>query len=375
MVKKIDVAILGATGAVGQRFMALLEDHPWFQVKEVVASVRSAGKTYQEAANWVLDGLPPTDVAELTVKSLDDTLTSPIIFSALPSQTAREVELRLAAAGHVVCSNASAHRMAHDVPLLIPEVNPDHIHLIDIQREMRGWKTGAIVTNSNCTSMPVTMALAPLRQFDLVRQHAVSMQAISGAGYPGVASLDILDNVVPYIGGEEEKLAIEPAKMLGELAEDGRSVRAHPIITSAACNRVPVVDAHLVSIALAFGNHPSLEEIENAWKNFRAPEKVRQLPSAPEYPIIVMNQPDRPQPRRDRNAGNGMSTVVGRLRDCPSMDGVQFLTLAHNTIRGAAGCSILNAELLVVEGYIDGVDMSAYTEVLSNTKEPVAVTN
>ena len=362
MAKKIDVAILGATGAVGQRFIALLEGHPWFQVKELVASVRSTGKPYHEAANWVLDGQPPEAVANMTVKSLDDTLTSPIVFSALPSQTAREVELRLAGTGHVVCSNASAHRMAHDVPLLIPEVNPDHIRLIDVQREMRGWTTGAIITNSNCTSMPVAMALAPLRQFDLVRQHVVSMQAISGAGYPGVASLDILDNVVPYIGGEEEKLQIEPAKMLGQLTEDGRSVRAHPLITSAACNRVPVIDAHLVSIAIAFGKHPSLEEIERAWNDFRAPENVRQLPSAPERPVIVMTQPDRPQPRRDRNAGGGMSAVVGRLRDCPSMDGVQFLTLAHNTIRGAAGCSILNAELLVVEGYVEGVDASAYTK-------------
>ncbi len=352
MADKINVAVIGATGAVGQRFVTLLENHPWFRVAEVAASVRSAGKTYREAANWVLDGQPPTEVADMVVKSLDENLDSAIVFSALPSQTARNVERRLAEHGHVVCSNASAHRLAHDVPLMIPEVNAAHIRLIDQQRQNRGWSSGALITNSNCTSMPVTMALAPLLPFEPTHMHVVSMQAISGAGYPGVPSLDILDNVVPFIPGEEEKMTVEPAKMLGSMAEDGTSIRALPIVISASCNRVPVMDAHLVSIAVRFAKNPTLSDIEAAWDSFRAPDHVANLPSAPALPVIYNRQPDRPQPRRDRYAGKGMSTVVGRLFECPSIAGVQFLALAHNTVRGAAGCSILNAELLVKEGYV-----------------------
>ncbi len=352
---KIKVAILGATGAVGQRFIQLLEDHPWFQVAELVASERSAGKSYGEAANWVLDGQPPHNVAQLTVKGMDETLQSPLVFSALPSKQAKVVEVKLAAEGHVVCSNASANRMAIDVPLMIPEVNADHIRLVDVQRRNRGWTTGALVTNSNCTSMPVTMALAPLKHFEPTHLHMVSMQAISGAGYPGVASLDVLDNVVPYIGGEEEKLGIEPAKMLGYLADDGEAVEMLSWKASAACNRVPVLDAHLVNVAVRFASNPSLADIEAAWDAFEAPDVVRGLPSAPPQPVIYSRLPDRPQPRRDRNAGGGMSTVVGRLRKCEAIDGVQFLALAHNTVRGAAGCSILNAELMAKTGYLEGV--------------------
>jgi aspartate-semialdehyde dehydrogenase len=354
---KIGVAILGATGAVGQRFIALLKNHPWFEVQEVVASGRSAGISYAEVTNWVLDDYPPQAVADMTVKSTDATLESPIVFSALPSEVAVEVEMRLAIAGHVVCSNASAHRMLPDVPLLIPEVNADHMRLIDMQREKRGWEHGAVVTNSNCTSMPVTMALAPLLQFKPLKLHMVSMQAISGAGYPGVASLDILDNIVPFIRGEEEKLQTEPAKMLGRLVDDGRAIDPLEMVATAACNRVPVVDAHLVSVAVNFGARATVANIMDAWMNFRGPEEVRGLPSAPERPVIVAQAEDRPQPRRDRYAGGGMSTVVGRLRDCPSIDGFQFLALAHNTIRGAAGCSILNAELLVKEGYVSDVSV------------------
>jgi aspartate-semialdehyde dehydrogenase len=354
--QKIDVAILGATGAVGQRFIALLENHPWFRVTEVVASDRSAGLTYKEAAKWVLDGYPPRDVAELTVKGLDATLNSPIVFSALPGEAAREVEVRLAGEGHVVCSNASTYRMTEDVPLIYPEVNPDHIRLIEAQRRNRGWKDGALVTNSNCTAMPVVMALAPLRQFGLRVLHVVSMQAVSGAGYPGVASLDILDNVVPYIKGEEDKLEVEPHKMLGDLAVDGSKILPLEILTSASCNRVPVVDSHLVSVAVGFEEVVSLEAIDEAWNGFVAPEVVRRLPSAPEYPLMVAYEADRPQPRRDRNAGNGMTTTVGRLRECKTVDGVQFVSLSHNTIRGAAGGSILNAELLVAEGYVTSAD-------------------
>lgn len=356
MMAKLPVAILGATGAVGQRFVQLLENHPWFIVHEVVASDRSATKTYAEAVNWVLDGGPSARVANLRVQSLDDDLSSPLVFSALPSDTARDVELRLAAAGHIVCSNASAYRMTPDVPLVIPEVNADHIHLIDIQRQQRGWTTGALITNSNCTSMPVTMALAPLVQFEPTHLHIVSMQAISGAGYPGVPSYDILDNVIPYINGEEDKLATEPAKMLGSFAAD--SIIPLPMITSAACNRVPVVDGHLVSIAVRFEGRPSLDAIQTAWDNFLGSEKVQHLPSAPARPVIYQAAPDRPQPRRDRMAGSGMSTVVGRLRAWPLLDGgVQFMAQSHNTIRGAAGGSILNAELLAIEGYIQGIQL------------------
>ncbi|PJF38773.1 MAG: aspartate-semialdehyde dehydrogenase, partial [Phototrophicales bacterium] len=281
---KLPVAILGATGAVGQRFIQLLENHPWFEIQEVVASERSASKTYAEAVNWVLDGSPPKQVAQLVVKALEDELSSPLVFSALPSDVAREVELRLASAGHIVCSNASAHRMAPDVPLVIPEVNAEHIELIDIQRKKRGWTSGALITNSNCTSMPVTMALAPLLIFEPTHLNVVSMQAISGAGYPGVPSYDILDNVIPFIKGEEEKLVTEPAKMLGKLVGD--AVLPLPLIASAACNRVPVVDGHLVNIAVTLAKRPSLDEIKAVWQNYTGSSIVRQLPSAPKHPVI-----------------------------------------------------------------------------------------
>lgn len=351
----IEVAILGATGAVGQRFIQLLEKHPWFRVAEVVASERSSEKRYADAVNWVLTGSIPTAVANLTVKPLDAPLTSPIVFSALPSNIAAEVEARLAAAGHYVCSNASTYRMAEDVPILMPEVNAEHLQLIERQRAERGWK-GALVTNSNCTAAPVVMALAPLRQFKPEVLHLVSMQAVSGAGYPGVASLDILDNVIPFIGGEEDKLKIEPAKMLGGYA-DGQIQPFHMTV-SASCNRVPVIDSHLVCISAKFAEKPSLGDIYEAWENFRGADPIPSLPSAPTPPVIVMTEKDRPQPRRDRDAGNGMATVVGRLRPCDVLD-VQFIALAHNTIRGAAGCSILNAELMVAQGYIDGVTVEA----------------
>lgn len=353
--EKINVAILGATGAVGQRFISLLESHPWFRVAEVVASERSAGQPYGVAANWVLDGYPPADVANLIVKNTDAKLDSPIVFSALPSGTARELEPRLAQAGHVVCSNASAFRMAEDVPILLPEINAEHLQIVDIQREKRGW-SGAIVTNSNCTSTPVAMALAPLRQFKPSRIQVVSMQAISGAGYPGVASLDILDNVVPFIKGEEDKLTQEPAKMIGQF--DGQVIQPFVMTVSAACNRVPVLDAHLVNIAVQFEENVTMNELVVAWSGFRGNATVQELPSAPIQPVMVAQDEDRPQPRRDRYAGQGMSTVVGRLRECPAIDGWQFIALSHNTIRGAAGCSIINAELMLVEGYIPGFQIN-----------------
>ncbi|MBK8026041.1 MAG: aspartate-semialdehyde dehydrogenase [Chloroflexi bacterium] len=351
--QKLNVAILGATGAVGQRFIQLLENHPWFEVIEVIGSERSSGRAYGEAANWVLDGEIPTSVRHLTVKSLDAQLESPLVFSALPKEAATR-EMELAAEGHIVCTNASLNRMVEDVPLLLPEANAEHVRLIDVQRRKRGWTSGAVVANSNCTAMPVVMALAPLRQFGIRKCLVVSAQAISGAGYPGVASLDILDNMIPYIGGEEEKLETEPLRMLGSL--EGETIEWLDTMMSASCNRAPVIDGHLVNISIELAEKPSMEVIIEAWESFRGPDPVSDLPSAPKKPVMYLRQADRPQTRRDRNNGNGMSTSVGRLRPCPLL-GYKFAALSHNTIRGAAGCSILNAELLAVTGYIPSYDL------------------
>lgn len=347
--EKLNVAVLGATGAVGQRFIQLLQNHPWFRVAEVIGSDRSAGKTYGEAARWVLDAEPPEGVLDLPVKPLDGDFDSPLIFSALPKEPAYAREVELAAAGHVVCTNAGAHRMDEDVPLLLPEVNAEHIGLIDIQRRKRGWTTGALIANSNCTAMPVVMALAPLLQFGVRKVSVVSMQAISGAGYPGVASLDIHDNVIPYVSGDEDKLVEEPRKMLGYF--NGTTVDMLDAIISPACNRVQVIDGHLVNVSVELAEQPSLETIIAAWNDFRGRDPIPMLPTAPEHPVQYLTQQDRPQPRRDRNAGNGMTTSVGRLRPDPIL-GYKFVALSHNTVRGAAGCSILNAELLAAHGYL-----------------------
>jgi len=347
--EKLGVAVLGATGAVGQRFIQLLENHPWFYVAEVIGSSRSAGQPYGEITNWVLDGSVPDSVANLTVKPLDGEFESSLLFSALPKEAAETREIELAEQGHVVCTNASSNRMVEDFPLLLPEANADHIQLIDVQREKRGWKTGAVVANSNCTAMPVVMALAPLRKFGVTKMLIVSAQAISGAGYPGVASLDILDNMIPYVSGDEQKLETETLRMLGAYSND--HVDWLKSAVSASCNRVPVVDGHLVNVSIELSEKPGLDEIIDTWKNFTAPDVVANLPSAPEHPLYYLPQIDRPQTRRDRNAGNGMSTSIGRLRECPIL-GYKFVALSHNTIRGAAGCSILNAELLAVKGYL-----------------------
>lgn len=346
--EKLNVAVLGATGAVGQRFIKLLENHPWFRVAEVIGSDRSAGKRYGDAVRWVLDEEPPTDILDLPVKLLDANFESLVIFSALPKEAAEVRELELAAAGHIVCTNASAHRMAEDVPLVLPEVNAEHIGLIDVQRRKRGW-SGALIANSNCTAMPVVMSLAPLLQFGVRKVSVVSMQALSGAGYPGVPSLDILDNIVPYIGGEEEKLVEEPQKMLGRF--DGDGIEMLDAIISPACNRVAVIDGHLVNIAVELEEQPDMGDVIDAWNSFRGPAPVPGLPSAPKQPVKYLPQQDRPQTRRDRNAGKGMTTSVGRLRPDPIL-GYKFIALSHNTIRGAAGCSILNAELLAAQGYL-----------------------
>lgn len=346
---KLPVAVLGATGTVGQRFIQLLEGHPWFELAAVIGSERTAGRKYGEAARWVLDTPMPAAVAGMTILDDEAPLDTPLVFSALPSKTAGAIEERLARAGHIVCSNASDHRMGADVPLLIPEVNPDHLALIAAQRRSRGW-SGAIVTNPNCTATGPTMALRPLLDaFGVSKVMLMSMQALSGAGYPGVPSFDAIDNVVPYIGGEEPKVESEPQKMLG-LARDGR-VEPAPFVISAHCNRVPVLEGHLECLSLSFARKPSLDDLTAALREFRALPQELKLPSAPDRPIIVRDEPDRPQTRRDRDAGRGMSTTVGRIRACPILD-YKFVCLSHNTIRGAAGGSLLNAELMYAQGML-----------------------
>lgn len=349
MESKIPVAVLGATGAVGQRFVQLLSGHPWFEITALAASERSAGRRYAQVCNWVIPGDPPPQVGEMVVQPLEPGLPARIVFSALPTSVAREVEPLFARAGYGVCSNASAYRQEPGVPLLIPEVNAGHMALIPIQQAERGWP-GFIVTSPNCTTTGIVIPLKPLDEaFGLRRVFAVTMQAISGAGYPGVASLDILGNVAPYIGGEEEKIESETRLLLGRI-ENGRRVPAD-IVISAQANRVPVLDGHTICLSLGFERVPQVEEAVAALMDFRAPDAVRELPSAPERPIIVRREPDRPQPRRDRDAGRGMAVTVGRVRECPLLD-LRMVSVSHNTLRGAASGSVLNAELLVAEGYV-----------------------
>lgn len=346
---KLRVAVLGATGTVGQRFIQLLEGHPWFEIAALTGSERTAGKTYGEAARWVLDTPMPAAVRDMTILAEDAELDAPLIFSALPSKTAGAIEGRLAGAGHIVCTNASDHRMDPDVPLLIPEVNPDHLELIDAQRRRRGWR-GAIVANPNCTATGPTMVLRPLHDaFGVTKLLLMSMQALSGAGYPGIPSYDAIDNVIPYIGGEEPKVETEPQKMLGTV-RDG-AVDPAPFVISAHCNRVPVLEGHLECLSLAFARRPAPDELTALLRGFSALPQELGLPSAPPQPIIVRDEPDRPQTRRDRDSGRGMATVVGRVRECPILD-YKLVCLSHNTIRGAAGGSLLNAELMYAQGML-----------------------
>jgi aspartate-semialdehyde dehydrogenase len=349
--KKIPVSILGATGMVGQRFVSLLDRHPWFQVVALTGSDRSIGRTYGEACRWVMTAPMPDYARTMVVQPTEPDSESTLAFSALPADLAREAEPKYARAGKGICSNASAFRMEPDVPLLIPDVNPDHTRLIDIQRKNRGWK-GFIATNPNCTSTGLTMALRPiLDAFGIRRAIVVSMQAISGAGYPGVASLDILDNVIPNIGGsEEEKVETEPRKMLGALS-DGK-IEPAAFTMSAHTNRVAVSDGHTVCVSLELGKRASPEEIREALERYEFPVAVRGLPSLPEKFISVREEQDRPQPRKDRHTGNGMTAVVGRIRPDPVWD-IKFVVLSHNTIRGAAGGALLNAELLTAQKYLD----------------------
>lgn len=344
------VAVLGATGAVGQRFVALLENHPWFKVVALAASDRSAGQPYVQACRWVLDSPMPEYARDLNILPVaPDGLEARIVFSALPTDQAKELEPQFAQAGFAVCSNASAYRRAEDVPLLLPEVNADHVHLIHEQRQKRGWN-GCILTNPNCTSTGLTVALKALDDaFGVNKVFAVSLQALSGAGYPGVASMDIQDNVIPNVGGEEDKVEWEPRKMLGKL--NSGEIHMAGMQLSAHTNRVAVIDGHTVCASVELTRPADPEAAARTMRDYTAPESARELPSAPRPVIQVRDEPDRPQPRLDRLTGGGMTTVVGRVRRDPLMH-LKFVVLSHNTIRGAAGGSIYNAELLVKENLL-----------------------
>ena len=346
---KIDVGVLGATGMVGQHFLKFLDGHPWFRVTWLGASERSAGKRYRDVATWHLADAIPESVADLTVEECKAGRSPRLVFSAMDASVAGEIEQEFARGGHVVVSNSRNHRMDPDVPLLVPEINPDHLQLIPLQQRARGWK-GMIVTNPNCSTVTLTMGLAPLKPFGITKVIATTLQAISGAGYPGVASMEIVGNVIPHIGGEEEKMERETQKILGDYASG--QVRALAAVVSAHCNRVPVVDGHTVTISVALGRKPSLDQVLEAYERFRSVPQDRQLPSAPPKPVILMREPNRPQPRKDAERERGMAVFVGRVRPCPVLD-YKLISLGHNTIRGAAGAAVLNAELMHSEGLLD----------------------
>ncbi len=349
--KKLRVGILGATGTVGQRMIQLLEQHPWFEVSAVAASDSSAGKNYAQATRWMLDTPIPDAAANLTVQSCQPGLDCDFVLSGLPSSIAEETELQLAKAGMAVISNASSHRMKADVPLLIPELNPDHLDALDLQKKRIGSR-GFIVTNPNCSTAGLVFPMAALhRKFTLDAVHVVTMQALSGAGYPGVASLDIIDNVLPAIddGGEDCKIETEPLKILGTW-RDSRFNDA-PIRISAMTHRVHVRDGHLEAVSVKLGAKAAKEDVEAAMRDFTSPIDELQLPSAPRPVMVLEPHIQRPQPRRDRDRGNGMAVVVGPVRPCAVLD-YKFRLLSHNTIRGAAGAAILNAELLYRKGLI-----------------------
>ena len=350
MENKIPVAILGATGAVGQRFIQLLTDHPWFEIAALAGSNRSAGRPYAEVCRWVLDSDPPPHIGEMIVAPPEPGLPGAIAFSALPTEIARIVEPQFAAAGYVVCSNASAYRETLNIPLLIPELNADHLGMIETQRAERGWP-GLLVTSPNCTTTGLAMALYPLhRAFTVKQVFVTTLQAVSGAGYPGIPFMDIADNLIPYIGGEEDKIRSETRLLLGEMA-DGERIPAE-IGLSVQVTRVPVMDGHTLSIAAKFERAPSVEAATQVLEGFRGPKVLSQLPSAPARPLAVRYEPDRPQPRRDRGAEGGMAVTVGRVRPCTLLD-LRMVSVVHNTLRGAASGSILNAELLVAEGFVE----------------------
>ena len=349
---RIPVAVLGATGQVGQRFLTLLAEHPWFEVAAVTASPRSAGRRYAEAARWTMTTPIPESVRDLVLIETEPAAVTGcrIAFSALDARAADVAEAQFADAGFVVVSNAKSHRMDPDVPLIVPEVNPDHLALARQQQYGGG---GMILTNPNCSTIGLVLALKPLDDaFGIDKVHAVTLQALSGAGIPGVPSLLAIDNVVPYIGGEEPKLESEPRKILGRFTGD--AIEPHDLVVSAACNRVPVIDGHMVCVSVALRQPHDLASVRAAWSEFRARPQLLELPSAPPQPIIVLDDDDAPQPRLHRDLGDGMAISIGRLRPCPLLD-VRFVGLSHNTLRGAAGGALLVGELAVADGLIGGL--------------------
>jgi aspartate-semialdehyde dehydrogenase len=345
--RPIDVGILGATGVVGQQFVARLARHPWLRPAWLAASERSEGKAYGSIAPWKLPTPMPDGLSNRQVDACTPGRGPRVVFSALDAAVAGDIEQAFAAAGHVVVSNARNFRMDPLVPLLIPEVNAEHLDLLPEQQRAKGWK-GAIVTNPNCSTVVLALSLAPLRQFDIATVLVSTMQAVSGAGYPGVPSLDILGNVVPFIGGEEEKIERETLKILGS---DGGRV-PYPAVVSAHTNRVPVIDGHLMTVSVSFRRNPSQADVIEALRTFTGRPQALQLPTAPQPPIVVMAEDNRPQPRLDADRGAGMAVCVGRVRPCP-VTHTKFVALGHNTVRGAAGAAILNAELMVAGGVLD----------------------
>jgi len=365
--KKWRAGVLGATGIVGQRLVSLLADHPWFELTEVAASERSSGKSYAEAARWHLDAPIPAAARNLVVKGLEPSLDCDFVFSALDSSVAGPAEEDFARAGYPVVSNSRNHRMDPDVPLLIPEVNAAHLNAIPLQQKLRGYEDGGfIVTNPNCSTAGLVLVLKPLADaFGLEKIFVVTLQAVSGAGYPGVASMDIHGNVVPFISGEEEKMEAEPQKLLGKW--DGARFVDAGLGLSAHCNRVPVLDGHLECVSLSLKKIASLAEVREALRHFEVSAELAALPSAVRHPVVVLDDENRPQPRRDVNAGNGMAAVVGRVRECPLLD-VKLTLLSHNLVRGAAGAALLNAELLAARGLFKSRSVAAGEELA----EPVS---
>ncbi|MEN6619869.1 MAG: aspartate-semialdehyde dehydrogenase [Rikenellaceae bacterium] len=346
--QKIPVAILGATGSVGQKFVELLQNHPWFELIEVAASERSSGKLYKEAVNWILSSPLPEKTGNFMVKDCKPNLKSKIVFSGLDAGVAGEIEDDFANNDYFVISNSRSHRFDANVPLLIPEINPDHLSLVKTQK-----RKGAIVTNPNCSTIGLVLALKPLLDnFGLEAVNVVTMQALSGAGYPGISSLDIIDNVIPFIGGEEQKMESEPLKILGKF--DGNIIHDLELKISAQCNRVAVIDGHLETVQVKLKKKASAEEIKEVWKNyFSLPQKLN-LPSAPLKPIHYFEEENFPQPKLHRNIDKGMAACIGRLRECSIFD-YKFVVLSHNTVRGAAGGAILNAELMRKLGYFNNM--------------------
>lgn len=345
MTRKYRVGILGATGTVGQRFIQLLEGHPQFEVTALAASGRSQGKSYAEACSWRLAGEMPQSVRALAVAAPDPSLDCEIVFSSLPGEMARETEENFARAGYAVISNSSALRMDEDVPLLIPEINHEHLALVDRQRERRGFERGFIVTNPNCSTIMIALALAPLHaRFGVEAVVATTLQALSGAGYPGVPSMDVTDNVLPYIGGEEEKIETETGKILGRLSGGRIEHASFPV--SAQCHRVGVLEGHMAAVRVKLSRRASRDELREAFATYSSLPQELKLHTAPARPIIVRDEEDRPQPRLDRDAEGGMSVTIGRILEDRVMD-YRFVALSHNTLRGAAGAAVLNAELLI----------------------------